>query len=278
MIREALVTDDGVYICNATNKFGSDVRNGTLAVKQKTRIQTPPADQEVRRGYSALFRCTASSDKSLSHDIDWYKDGRLLSYTGAVNFNLCVGGVRRAGRLGRFIKDTLDKNTLKIVDVQFDDAGAYVCRASTEVDFDEATAALVVQDRPNRPKITKVNCSESAQNVSGQASAVVQWEAAGSTLTREIMFVFQHRDILLQAIITLESSTMNCNTIRLFSQMIGHRFPLSNDANRLMKSNHLTDPLNWNRRSQVTNRLFSANNRALFVRSLQDHASSIEPI
>ena len=249
MIREALVTDDGVYICNATNKFGSDVRNGTLAVKQKTRIQTPPADQEVRRGYSALFRCTASSDKSLSHDIDWYKDGRLLSYTGTVNVGMCVGGVIHAARVGRFIKDTLDKNTLKIVDVQFDDAGAYVCRASTEVDFDEASAALVVQDRPNRPKITKVNCSESTQNTSGQASAVVQWEAAGLTLTREIMFVFEHRDIIvLQAIITLESSTMNYNTIRLFSRKIGYRFPSSNDANRSMKSNHLTGQLNWNRR------------------------------
>lgn len=81
--------------------------------------------------------------------------------------------------LGRFIKDIADQNTLKIVDVQFDDGGSYVCRASTELDFDDASATLVVQDRPNRPRITKVNCSGSTQNSYGQPFAIVQWEATG---------------------------------------------------------------------------------------------------
>ncbi len=79
------------------------------------------------------------------------------------------------GFLGRFIKDVADQNTLKIVDVQFDDGGSYVCRASTELDFEDASATLVVQDRPNRPKITKVNCSSSTN----QPFAIVQWEGTG---------------------------------------------------------------------------------------------------
>ena len=161
MIREASASDSGVYVCKATNKFGSDSRSGTLNVKRKTRIQTRPGNQEVRRGYYAIFRCTAIADTSLIYDIDWYKDGRLLAYTG------------------RFIKDVADQNTLKIVDVQFDDGGSYVCRASTELDFDDASATLVVQDRPNRPRITKVNCSGSTQNSFGQPFAIVQWEATG---------------------------------------------------------------------------------------------------
>lgn len=70
---------------------------------------------------------------------------------------------------------------MKIVDVQFDDGGSYVCRASTELDSDEASATLVVQDRPNRPKITKVNCSGSTQNNFGEPFAIVQWEATGLT-------------------------------------------------------------------------------------------------
>ncbi len=82
MIREASASDSGVYVCNATNKFGSDIRSGTLNVKRKTRIQTRPGNQEVRRGYYAIFRCTAIADTSLTYDIDWYKDGRLLAYTG----------------------------------------------------------------------------------------------------------------------------------------------------------------------------------------------------
>jgi len=89
--------------------------------------------------------------------------------------------------LGRFIKDVADQNTLKIVDVQFDDGGSYVCRASTELDFDDASATLVVQDRPNRPRITKVNCSGSTQNSYGQPFAIVQWESTG---LMNIFFLF----------------------------------------------------------------------------------------
>ncbi|UJR16314.1 hypothetical protein I4U23_003220 [Adineta vaga] len=174
MIREASASDSGVYICNATNKFGSDIRSGTLNIKRKTRIQTRPGNQEVRRGYYAIFRCTAVADTSLTYDIDWYKDGRLLAYTG------------------RFIKDVADQNTLKIVDVQFDDGGSYVCRASTELDFDDASATLVVQDRPNRPRITKVNCSGSTQNVFGQPFAIVQWEATGDNNARVLYYELQY--------------------------------------------------------------------------------------
>jgi hypothetical protein len=82
MIRDVTIADSGVYVCNASNRFGSDQRNGTLTVKRKTQIQTRPNNQEVRRGYSTLFRCTATADTSLTYDIDWYKDGQLLVYTG----------------------------------------------------------------------------------------------------------------------------------------------------------------------------------------------------
>ena len=82
IIRDALISDTGVYLCNATNKFGSDVRNGTVNVKRKTQIQTKPTKQDIRRGSTASFRCRATSDSSLTQQIDWYKDGQLISYTG----------------------------------------------------------------------------------------------------------------------------------------------------------------------------------------------------
>ncbi len=159
-IRDASILDNGVYICNVTNKFGSDIRNTTLTIKQKTRIQTRPNNQEIRRGFYAIFRCTAIADPSLNYTIDWYKDDKLLTYTG------------------RFIKMITEQSILKIVDAQFDDAGSYVCRASTELDFDDASATLVVQDRPNRPKVKKISCNGTTK----QPFAIVQWEGTGSNL------------------------------------------------------------------------------------------------
>ncbi|CAF0900446.1 unnamed protein product, partial [Didymodactylos carnosus] len=181
LIREASASDSGIYTCNATNKYGFDSSSGTLNVKRKTRIQTKPGDQEVRRGYYAIFRCTAIADDSLTYSIDWYKDGRLLAYTG------------------RFIKDTADQNTLKIVDVQFDDGGSYICRASTELDSDDASATLVVQDRPNRPRITRVNCSGTTQNSFGQPFAIVNWEATGDNNARILYYELQYNTTFTQS-------------------------------------------------------------------------------
>lgn len=161
IIRDALITDTGVYFCNATNKFGYDTRNTTVNVKRKTQIQTKPIRQDIRRGSTASFRCVATTDSSLTQQIDWFKDGQLISYSG------------------RFSKDSLDQNTLKIVNVQFDDSGIYTCRASTELDFDEAAASLLVQDRPNRPKIIKVQCNGSVTNSFGRPFANVLWESTG---------------------------------------------------------------------------------------------------
>lgn len=84
MIRAVTTTDNGLYICNATNKLGSDIRNVTITIKQKTEIQTKPNSQEIRRGYSVVFRCIAKADSSLAYRIDWYKDGTLLTYTGLI--------------------------------------------------------------------------------------------------------------------------------------------------------------------------------------------------
>jgi hypothetical protein len=94
--------------------------------------------------------------------------------------------------VGRFIKDSQESNTLKIVDVQYDDAGVYSCRASTDIDFDESNAKLVVQDRPNRPKITKVNCNGSVETTGAQPFAVVQWEAAGLSLRTSKLSIPEH--------------------------------------------------------------------------------------
>jgi hypothetical protein len=50
IIPEASISDSGVYVCNATNQYGFDTHSGVLNDKRKTRIQSRPTNQEVRRG------------------------------------------------------------------------------------------------------------------------------------------------------------------------------------------------------------------------------------
>ena len=76
--------DSGVYVCNASNKFGSDLRNGTLNVTRKTQIQMRTGNQEVRRGASVLLRCAATTDPAVTAEVQWYKDKQLLVYTGSL--------------------------------------------------------------------------------------------------------------------------------------------------------------------------------------------------
>lgn len=56
IIKEVAFSDEGEYICYAENKFGNKQANGTLIVREHTKITEFPTDYEVIAGSLATFR------------------------------------------------------------------------------------------------------------------------------------------------------------------------------------------------------------------------------
>ncbi|KAG8193026.1 hypothetical protein JTE90_028143 [Oedothorax gibbosus] len=139
-ITNALKTDEGMYICSASNKLGDAQARGKLEVKGKTKITQPPENFEVAAGNSATFRCNAEADTSLSLSIQWLFNGQLIDFDQDPR-------IVQASDNSLTISKTLEL-----------DSGVFTCVAKTDLDQDEAQAILTVQDVPNAPSITGVEC------------------------------------------------------------------------------------------------------------------------
>lgn len=76
--------------------------------------------------------------------------------------------------------------------MQFEDGGTYTCVARTEVDEVRADATLVVQDRPNRPRIDQVMCT-SGSSKNGIAPKVrIDWSSGGENNAKILHFTLQY--------------------------------------------------------------------------------------
>jgi hypothetical protein len=93
--------------------------------------------------------------------------------------------------LGRFIKDPYDQNTLKITDLQFEDGGTYTCVARTDVDEVRTDATLVVQDRPNRPRIDSVMCTSGSSKNGINPKVKIDWSSGGENNAKILHFILQ---------------------------------------------------------------------------------------
>ncbi len=93
---------------------------------------------------------------------------------------------------GRFIKDPLDQNTLKITDLQYEDGGTYTCVARTEVDEVRADSTLVVQDRPNRPRIDNVVCTSGSSQNGIQPRVRLDFSNGGENNAKILYFKIQY--------------------------------------------------------------------------------------
>ena len=94
--------------------------------------------------------------------------------------------------LGRFIKDPFDQNTLKITDLQFEDGGTYTCIARTDVDEVRADATLVVQDRPNRPRVDSVQCTSGSSKNGIEPLVKVTWSNGGENNAKILHYILQY--------------------------------------------------------------------------------------
>ncbi|XP_037068395.1 neuroglian-like isoform X3 [Pollicipes pollicipes] len=165
-IKSVTFPDAGTYMCLATSKLGEDSANGTLVVKERTRITQGPEDYQVVAGNSATFRCTAAVDSTLDVSIGWLADGV------PINFDIEP----------RFIQTS--DNSLTITKTTELDSKVYTCVASTELDEARDDATLKVEDVPNAPTLKTVACREQV--------AEVGWQPNGDNRAPILGFTIQY--------------------------------------------------------------------------------------
>ncbi|KAA0202421.1 hypothetical protein HAZT_HAZT000084 [Hyalella azteca] len=158
--------DAGKYKCLAENKFGTEEAEGSLVVKDRTKITEKPQDYEVRAGDAATFRCNAVSDPDLNLSIDWLTDGKKIDFETEP----------------RFIQQS--DFSLSISKTTELDSGSYTCVASTELDEVKESATLIVQDAPNAPRLVDVTCNDK--------DASVEWQPQGDNRAPILGYIIQY--------------------------------------------------------------------------------------
>jgi hypothetical protein len=113
-------TDAGTYLCNASNKEGSEALEVQLSVSSPLQVLVHPSRQRVDLGKSATFRCSISGFPRTS--IHWLKDGQPLR-TGA-----------------RILQPSEDR--VHISAVLKEDRGMYQCFVKNQVEMAQGSAEL----------------------------------------------------------------------------------------------------------------------------------------
>lgn len=120
----------------------------------------------MKAGDPATFRCSAEKDESLALMIDWKRNNELINFEAEPRFF------------------TTSDHSLTISKTTELDSGQYTCVASTILDEDFAHATLIVQDRPNAPRMTNVECHA--------REAKVSWKSMGENRSPILNFVVQY--------------------------------------------------------------------------------------
>ncbi|CAH1996819.1 unnamed protein product [Acanthoscelides obtectus] len=158
--------DRGHYTCYAENKLGNVNASARLDIKAHTYITDGPEDYEVEAGNPATFRCNAVADPSLDLEIIWMKNDQRIDFEGEP----------------RFVKSSdYSLTILKTIEL---DSGTYTCLAQTELDETSARAHLTVQDVPNAPVMTGVECHTK--------DATVRWEPKGDNRAAILYYIIQY--------------------------------------------------------------------------------------
>ncbi|XP_038203771.1 muscle, skeletal receptor tyrosine-protein kinase isoform X2 [Arvicola amphibius] len=105
-------SDDGIYCCSANNGVGGAVEScGALQVKMKPKITRPPINVKIIEGLKAVLPCTTMGNPKPS--VSWIKGDSTL---------------RENSRIA-----VLESGSLRIHNVQKEDAGQYRCVAKNSL-------------------------------------------------------------------------------------------------------------------------------------------------
>ncbi|XP_033606866.1 Down syndrome cell adhesion molecule-like protein Dscam2 isoform X4 [Cryptotermes secundus] len=113
-------SDAGTYLCNASNKEGSETLEVQLSISSPLQVLVHPSRQRVDLGKSATFRCSVSGFPRTS--IHWLKDGQPL-------------------RTGARIRQP-SEDRVHISAVLKEDRGMYQCFVKNQIEMAQGSAEL----------------------------------------------------------------------------------------------------------------------------------------
>ncbi|XP_061592163.1 neural cell adhesion molecule L1.2 isoform X2 [Cololabis saira] len=130
--------DKGLYTCSVLNNNLSI--SADLEVFNRTLILTPPKDQRVLPGRTAVFTCVAVVDNNLNSPlIQWRKNDQKIFESQSDE------------------KYTFEGSDLIIANFEAADEGVYTCQVITSLDIAEASGNLILWDRPDPPGLLQIS-------------------------------------------------------------------------------------------------------------------------
>ncbi|KAK7162105.1 hypothetical protein R3I94_004680 [Phoxinus phoxinus] len=134
-------SDAGNYTCLASNSEGLVNATVALTVLSRTFISTPPEDQRVIKGTTAVLNCAATHDPRVTVRYAWNKGTKPLS-------------VSTGGRV------SMKEGSLHISQTWSGDIGDYTCRVISPAGNDSKTTRLEVIELPHSPRNLQVSLNE----------------------------------------------------------------------------------------------------------------------
>uniref|UniRef100_A0A1I8QBD3 Contactin n=1 Tax=Stomoxys calcitrans TaxID=35570 RepID=A0A1I8QBD3_STOCA len=156
--------DEGIYICVASNKAGSDESRARLIVLQELRfIQTPPPRITTQVHDLIYIQCEAGYDELLDVAYVWKHNGDILRNNH--------DGTERI---------TIDYNRLTVHNVTMLDGGEYECVVKSSVNEISAKTNVVIEGAPGAPGGVQVIDI-------GKTKALIEW-VDGANNGRQIRY------------------------------------------------------------------------------------------
>ncbi|XP_008585456.1 PREDICTED: contactin-5 [Galeopterus variegatus] len=158
-VLNASKSDEGKYVCQGENIFGSAEIIASVSVKEPTRIELTPKRTELTVGESVVLNCKAIHDASLDVTFYWTLKGQPIDFEKE-------GGHFESIRAQASSADLMIRNILLM------HAGRYGCRVQTTADSVSDEAELLVRGPPGPPGIVIVEeITESTATLSWSPAA-----------------------------------------------------------------------------------------------------------
>ncbi|XP_066930934.1 contactin-4-like isoform X2 [Clytia hemisphaerica] len=137
-IRDIKKSDEGIYVCVATNKLGTDEAAGELKVNGGLAITEPLSDVSfVRTGNTITLTCKYNSNENVEIKFEWKFGRRTIRRTR--RYNIKSSKIKR-------------QSILTIKNAVFKDTGLYTCKVvGTKQRSAEKTQRITVSGPPDPP-------------------------------------------------------------------------------------------------------------------------------